>query len=362
MNWLNCFKKTPVSNYVADNVIICDLNGFIKSVSYDALYILSYEQDMLIDKFIGTIMSPFMSYIHSTVLLPKYKSASKFERNLMHMFLNGKTTKRPLIIYTITKQPLYVSISVSVIADENNNTLFRLKFDVIDDFANSTVYLSGALNPQLFAKFHQTKNNLIFANIEYNNSSIDYTEPNEVSLYIRFQDDIIGIIKRDFYPYIYVYEMTNHGCVVVSNLCVTYNMPRFCASLMLCFLKNMYTTMSAYAILKVGISYDKAYIGAISNDQIRLFGRAYDDAKYNCDFCSPYEICTSHEFIYKLKQENVYNTEYTYSKQIYDDDDAKMQKHNFIDLTKIDDKILHESSHEKVGGPRSSEPPLTIKP
>lgn len=353
MKLLSYFTKTPVSNYVPKYIIVCDLNGYIKSVSVDALSVLAYEQEsMLIDIFIGIIMSPFMSYIHSTVLLPKYKSASKFERNVMHLFLNGKTTKRPLIIYTSTRNPIYVSISVTVITDENSNTLFKLKFDVIDDFKNSTVHLSCSLNPKLFQQFRQTKNNIIFANIEYRNKSkyiTDRSEILEINLNIRFQDDIIAIIKRDFYPYIYVYEMTNHGCVVVSNLCVTYNMPRFCTSLMVCFLKKIYETICDYATIKAGVSYEKAYIGAISNDQIRLFGRAYDEAMRNCELCSPYEACVSDEFIYKLNQEKIYIDEDTiYTKKKYNDDNTKQKKLSFINLEEINDKILHESSHEKV--------------
>jgi hypothetical protein len=245
---------------------------------------------------------------------------------------------------------------VNVITDENNNTLFKLKFEVIDDFKNATVHLSCNLSPKLFSQFRQTKNKIIFATIEYRNKSkyiTDRSEISEINLNIRFQDDIIEIIKRNFYPYIYVYEMTNHGCVVVSNLCATYNMPRFCTSLMVCFLKKMYETMCDYATIKAGVSYEKAYIGAIANDQIRLFGRAYDEAKRNCEMCSLYEACVSDEFIYKLNQEKVYNDEDTiYTKKKYNDDNTKQKKLCFINLEEINDKILHESSHEKVGGPR----------
>jgi hypothetical protein len=351
----NCFKKNQVLGYAPKYEIVCDLNGFIKNVTDDVLSILLYDPDALTDKFIGVIMSPFMSYIHATVLLPKYKSASKFERNLMHIYLNAKTTKRPLIIYTLLKQPIYVKISVNVINDPDNNTFFKLKFVVVTDFNNSNVSLSSALNPKLFTVFRKTKNNIIFANIEYKNSSkyiTEYNEAKEIELYNRFQDDIINIIKSHFYPYIYIYEMTNHGCVIVSNVCHTYNMPRFCASLIVCFLKNVYMTTIDYSTIKAGISYDKVYIGATTNDQIMLLGNAYDDARYHCEICNPYEVCVSHEFVYKLKQENIYDNKAMYSRKNYNDDCVKLSKQNFIDLSQIDNKILYEHTQDKISTPR----------
>jgi hypothetical protein len=179
------------------------------------------------------------------------------------------------------KKPLYVTISVTVYKDSAQNTLFKLEFKVVHDFSDTTVFLTSALNTKLFARFRQTKNALIMANVEFTNNSkyiTDHSELKDIDICLNFQQDVIRIIKQHFYPYIYIYETTNRGCVLVSNLCCTYNMPRFCASLVLCLLHNIQLETSNYATLRVGLTYEKGYIGSIVNNQIRIFGKVYDNA------------------------------------------------------------------------------------
>lgn len=348
----SCFKNksTPViSIHEPINEICCDINGYITEVSDDVFAILQYERSMLIGKFIGIIMSPFMSYIHSTILLPKYKTASKFERNIMHIFLNGKSVKRPLIIYTIMKKPLYVTLSVTVHKNSAQNTLFKLEFKVVQDFSDTTVFLTTALNTKLFARFRQTKHPLVMASVEYTNNSkyiTDHSELKEIDTCLNFQQDVIRIVKQHFYPYIYIYETTNRGCVLVSNLCCTYNMPRFCASLVLCLLHNIQLATSNYATLRVGLTYEKGYIGSTVNNQIRIFGRVYDNACTNMLNCGENEVCCSGDFMNKLINEKIYTKLVTYRRPCYDQAGVAITNVNFIDVSKIDNIILHESSHE----------------
>ena len=347
-----CFNKSSlqaVSTYETNNEICCDINGFIVDVSDDVLTTLQYERNMLTGQFIGIIMSPFMSYIHSTILLPKYKTASKFERNIMHIFLNGKSVKRPLIIYTIMKKPLYVTLSVTVHKNSDQNTLFKLEFKVVEDFSDSSVFLTSALSTKLFARFRQTKNAIIMANVEFTNNSkyiTDHSELKDIDICLNFQQDVIRIIKQHFYPYIYIYETTNRGCVIVSNLCCTYNMPRFCASLMLCLLRNIQVVTEKYATIRVGLTYNKAYIGSTANDQIRIFGKVYDDAFTNMLNCENNEVCCSGDYMNKLINEKIYTKLTTYCRPCFDQDGVAMNNVNFINATKIDNLVLHESSHE----------------
>jgi hypothetical protein len=351
-NIFSCFKKNShltVSTYEQSNEICCDINGFIINVSNDVLSTLLYERNMLVGQFIGIIMSPFMSYIHSTILLPKYKTASKFERNIMHIFLNGKTIKRPLIIYTIMKKPLYVTLSVTVHKNSEQNTFFKLEFKVVDDFCDSSVFLTSQLSSKLFARFRQTKNPLIMANVEFTNNAkyiTDHSEMKDIDICLNFQQDVIRIIKQHFYPYIYIYETSNRGCVIVSNLCCTYNMPRFCASLIICLLYNIQSVTDKYATLRVGLTYEKGYIGSTANDQIRIFGRVYDNAFANMINCGANEVCCSGDFMNKLINEKIYTKLTTYRRPCYDQSGVVINNVNFIDVTKIDNLVLHESSHE----------------
>ena len=333
-----CFRNA-VSNYEPKYEIICNLNGYITEVSNDACSELLYEKEMLVGQFIGIIMSPFMSYLHSAILLPKYKNASKFQRNLMHIVLNGKTTKRPLLIYNCVEQPIFVNLSVSVFNDLGGNTFFKLLFTTVCDFKNMSVYLTTYLSPKLFTRFRQTTNSIIFANIEFS-----YSEPNDemkqIEIHQNFIDDVIGLIKHSFYPYLYIYETSNNGCVIVSNLCCTYNMPRYCASLIVCFLRNLHFTTAKYVSMKIGVSYDKARIGVLADGQIRIFGNVYDNAIVLRNSCNTGDICCSRDFAHKFTLENMYPNTALYSRM------GDVSNTKFVDITKIENDILHEHSHE----------------
>jgi hypothetical protein len=107
-----------------------------------------------------------------------------------------------------------------------------------------------------------------------------------------------------------------------------------------------------YSTLKVGLSYDKVYIGSASNDRIVLVGRAYDDAVDNRTNCCPNEICCSPDFTHKLMVENIYAKTTMYSRK---DANGNTPKNMFIDISKIDTRILHQSSHENMTVVRDDE-------
>ena len=132
--------------------------------------------------------------------------------------------------------------------------MFSLTFEVISDFKNLSVHLTSALDVKLFDKFRQTRNNIVFAYIEYNNYAkitTGHAETIEIEIRKIFSENIIKLIKSDFYPYLYIYEMTNSGCCVVSNLDATFNMPRFCTSLMMCFVKMLSLELNHLVTLKI---------------------------------------------------------------------------------------------------------------
>ena len=317
-------SRTPFST----NWITCTIEGIITDCSKDASEVTGYDTEYLVGQFIGILMSPFMSYLHSTVLLRRYKDASQFERNMMHLFLKGKSYRRPLIIYTSERQPLYVEISVTTQRNHNTDTsasntsasntsastssaddliTFCLSFVVRNDLRDSSIYLMSALEPKMFPHFRETKNNLIIANIGYTRGRTDdESDRSKVSIHIEFQEALVRIIKTNFYPYVYIYETSNHGCVLVSNLCCSYNIPGYCASLMVCCLYNLCLATITKLRLNIGVAYGRCQIGALANGEIRIFGNTYDDAHHCRQLSDQANIGCTTDFSYKLTMERVY--------------------------------------------------------
>ncbi len=329
----NCLSRKPVYTRDTRNEIICDLSGNIISINDDAQSLLLYERPLLIGKFIGVIMSPFMAYLHYTVLFPKYRNSSPFQKNVIHLFLAAKTMKRPLLIYDIHKNPLFVSISVAL-----HSETWILSFDVIQDTNNLSVYLQMRRDRNPPIDFTLTNNYLVIIAMDYMNTSkyiTDYSELNKIELHKRFHNDLVRILKTFFYPYINIYEIRNTGCILVANACWTYNMPRYCASLVMSFLREFYNQTCSYITLRAGVAYEKAYVGYIDTI-LRLFGKPMEMSAKYMEACGENEICIDLDLLDKIKRENIYNDVYVYDRAVYIDG-ARYTRSCFVDISKVKD-------------------------
>jgi hypothetical protein len=330
-------KKTPVA--INDKCqIVCDTNGIIKEVNNNAIDLLLYEKHILLGQFVGFIMSPFMSHIHKNILLPKYNSANMLQRNIMHIFLSGKTMKRPLIVYDLYRKPIYVDLTVKL----NAESMFVLEFKEVSDYANLSIYTDKLAMPN--ESFKLTQGNVVTISIQFRNSSryiTDHGVLKTIELHQKFHADLIDIIRRDFYPYISIYELNNQTVTLILNLDENRRMPRYCASLALCFLHNLYYLTAPYVTLQCGVTFDALYHGNIDN-RLRFFGVAFELAAKFRDQCDENEICCSDDFIRKVTCEGVYTKDELglYSRTFYIDG-LKHQNSNFINITKLDpDKII----------------------
>ena len=54
--------------------MICDEYGMIKDVDLEFSKILEYEHNELNGKFMGVMMSPFLSFFHKNYLLPMFRA------------------------------------------------------------------------------------------------------------------------------------------------------------------------------------------------------------------------------------------------------------------------------------------------
>ena len=342
----SCFTRTHPVIPVAKQVIICNNNGIIQEVSDDMVTLLQYEKHLLVGEFIGMIMSPFMSYIHNKILLPRYNAANSIQKNLMHIFLAAKTMKRPLIIYNIYREPIYVCISVTVV---NNNFVLSLctKSDA-DDFS---VYLQDTIqNNKIPDAFKQSKNKMCVVTLSFRNASrylTDYGVLKTIELHHKFHEDLLDVLKRDFYPYLYIYEITNESVVVVANADWTFNMKRYCASLVLCFLHNLYYVTTPYVTLQTGVVFDSIYHGVIDR-KLRMFGVPMDlSSKYRAQ-CDENEICCDDNFVQKVVNEGVYTKDdlALYQRTFYIDG-MRHHNSNFVNISKLNPDKIVQSSTEK---------------
>ncbi len=330
----NCLSRKPVYVRDACNQIVCDLSGTILSVSEDAQSLLLYEPPLLIGQFVGVLMSPFMAYLHRKVLFPKYHNASPFQKNIIRLFLAAKTVKRPLLMYDIHRNPMFVNINVELYS----NT-WILSFDVVSDTNNLSVYLQMRRVRNQSPRFTITTNPLVIVSLDYRDISTPY---NTVELHQRFHTDLVVLLKTYFYPFINVYEVNNFGCVIVANACWTYCMPRYCASLVVSFVRELYLLTHSYITLRTGIAYDNVYVGYVDT-MLKLFGKPMEMSIKYMEACGENEICVDLDFMDKIKTENIYTELNAYDRAVYIDG-TRHTRSRFVNISKVADHFIRDES------------------
>ena len=121
--------------------LICDEYGIIKTVGGEFLSVFGYKFTDLCDKFIGIVMSPYLSFLHSTYLLPMYRSMSTEQaEKTSHTFLSSMSIQsRPLILYTKTREPVCVHLSVNHYKNESEG-LFRMDILSVEKMDANLIY------------------------------------------------------------------------------------------------------------------------------------------------------------------------------------------------------------------------------
>lgn len=291
--------------------ILCDNNGIILNMNSHVKTILKYKLEDIKYKFIGIFMNKFLSFLHKKFFIPKMKSAHGLEKSKILNRMQSFSTDRPLIIYDINDKPFYMNLkliemtknelketyktynmiegleldkdesymmikidhyinkdNVSKIVDDDN--INKLLINIID---NKLLYILSN-NEQITPVFEQTKNNVVIINIDIMDSKEILMTKGEVVLIDinrRLYNDIIHIIKTYFYPYIYIYEISEDQFILIINACWTYNIPLFCCTIGLYFVQLLFEKTIKYVNINCGISYGKLHYGLIGN-KIRLFG------------------------------------------------------------------------------------------
>jgi hypothetical protein len=288
--------------------IYTDENGIINYISEPLLELLNYEKDIILNSFIGILMSPLMNYLHKEVYFNKYKKLSSIQKNLIHVTLSGLSKKRPLIIYDIEKNPIYVNLYISFVNIMNSNSLnykFKAKFEKIDDNRDLNLQTKIIVPNDTFI---ETKNKSIIISIDFKDST-EFLSINGVRDFIninkRFYNDIVFLIKHFYYPYIYIHEIVGDCFVIVINADWTYNLQNYCASLAFSFIVHLFDITKEYVKIRIGIVYDKILYGNIG-DNFRLFGTAMHKVNRLEKVCKINTLVCDGEFFDKLNNENIF--------------------------------------------------------
>lgn len=309
-------------------VIKCDKNGIIFDVSDYFLTISGYKIDELKNKFIGIIMSPFLSYIHSHFILPKYSKLNHIEKKSVDVFISGLEYKRPMIIFGKNKNILYVNISIKICTETNCD--FIVDFELIKKLDNSLIYTHELKkNNQLTAKkkldnslmyvedssnlstdFKLTQNKIVVVCIDFKNSTqflVSKGPLETINCYKNFHKDVVRLLKKDYYPYIYIHEIIGDCFVIVSNIDWALTIPKFCTSIVMSFLMELYKITNHYIQIRIGVSYEKLYWGYIDNN-LRLFGIPMNLASRLENICVQDSLLCDDNFLNKLIDEKLFDT------------------------------------------------------
>ena len=147
--------------------IIANSHGIIQDISDSLLTLLKYEREVLDSQFIGILMSPFMSYLHTNVYFPKYNKLNRIQKNIVHVLISALSeSRRPLIIYDINKNPIYVHITAKLIAIN----VFKAIFECISDVYNDNL-LSKPVGIVKSDAFAETKTDVVVISIDFKNST-----------------------------------------------------------------------------------------------------------------------------------------------------------------------------------------------
>lgn len=271
-NMLNQMIQKCNGESVHSNIIICNTHGLITDISEDLCTLLGYSMEEIIGRFIGVVMNEFMSFLHQYMLIPMYIKMTDEERQYSNKYLETKSAVRPLIIYTKHKKAIYTNITIKY---ENSN--FIAAVNIKEQLDNSCIYTSE-LNPPCRTNFVKSNMDMVIIGIDIKNSTeylVNKGVIETIKMHTKFHNQLVALIRNEYYPYIYVHEIMGDGFILVLNLEWSYHFPRFCASMAYSFLVKLHKTVSV--MFRAGIAYGEIHYGYIDN-HLRFFGETINRA------------------------------------------------------------------------------------
>lgn len=300
----NCFKKNKVyidydNNYCE---IICDNNGIIKYTNDNFLSQTMYKKEIIINRNISILFNKFIGYYLENIIYDKFILLDKLEQQTNIIKFEIKLKKRLQIIYNILREPIYVKVLLFFF----DNNQFTLRFIIInDELSNENIYSNKLIYNNFLYELSITKTKIVIIAIDFidstkilvNNGVLNYFTINK-----QFHNDIIKLIKKNYYPYIFIHEILGDSFILVTNFDINLIIP-FIGNIIIVFLVELINLTKNYINIRIGITYD--YINYVFIDSnLRFFGEAINMASRLENQCiNNYEVNCCCDFMNKLINE-----------------------------------------------------------
>jgi hypothetical protein len=308
---------------IKDNLysILCDNNGLIEDATHDMLVLLHCNIDTIKGKFIGSIMSLYMSMIHKQFFIGNFNTCGAIERNKIENRLKGGHRKRPILIYDIEGGSHTVGLSIlynKCPFDTNKNPFtttsfnlskqFYLIFDLIDEPLDLFYTYIPMANDGVFT---ESKSKVVIICIDFVDSTATLISQGgsllSIDNSIKFHKEIVQLIRNVYYPFIYLHEVIGDSFIIALNTDWAYTSEIFCASLAINFIFDLVKNTRHFVEIRTGVAYGIIHYGTIGST-FRFFGKPINMASRLENKCLVNEIIISKDFYNKLSLEMEYIT------------------------------------------------------
>lgn len=294
------------SKYKPLYTILCDKDGIIINATVPLLEKLNYRFDTLNGKFIGILMSDFMSMLHKKYFINMWNISKGVEKNRLENKLKALHHKRSLLIYDINGNAHTVSVSIQYSIPFGNfykpveaTNSFIITFDFLKE--SSDLFYTGILKENsVHFKLNKTDTVIIYMDFIKSTELLhDKGVVNLIDISIRFYKEIIELIRTKYYPFVYLHEIVGDSFVLALNTDWIYNTDKFCATLAVNFMVDLIQKTREFIKIRTGIGYGKIHYGTIGSS-FSFFGFPMNIAARLENKCNENQINVSDMFYNKL--------------------------------------------------------------
>ena len=293
--------------------MLCDNNGIIEDVSPDMLLLLKCEINTITGRFIGNIMSLYMSMIHKQFFIGNFNTCGEIERNKIENRLKRGHRKRPMLIYDIEGGSHTVGLSIlynKCPFNTNTNPFsttsnkFIKKFCLIFDLIEEPLHLFYTYIPmENDGIFTESKSNVVVICIDFVDSTATLISQGgsllSIDNSIKFHKEIVNLIRNVYYPFIYLHEVIGDSFIIALNTDWAFTSEIFCASLAISFIFDLVRNTKHFVEIRTGVSYGTLYYGTIGST-FRFFGKPINMSSRLENKCLVNEIIICKKFYNKL--------------------------------------------------------------
>jgi hypothetical protein len=283
--------------------LVVDEHGLIVNATRAALLLVGYGEQDLLGHFLGLIMSPFVSFLHRSFFLPKYRCTSGIDRYKLELYLAAKSVRRPMVIYvrTVVSAPAPTHSNPPPIPQDSHRGSHLVTISVrpspqscVEDFVRPYVSSSTFL----LCSFEPIDSSLVVWNLEQPSLRLLLKVNDRDEMHVSTVKSVIirmwwaaadmatelasfmdQVISDQYYPYLYIYQRISADgdgveCVFIVSTEFTYSMDLFAVLLALKFVSDVHTR---FPLTSVGLAYGTTLYG-FQHERFVIMGKTITDA------------------------------------------------------------------------------------